>query len=357
MNKEQIGYIQQRINYEFKNQALLHQAFTRRSYAEEHEECEDNEVLEFIGDKVLDLVVVKVLAEKYGDYAHEYEGYHWQEPDDYVSEYDEGKLSEMKAQLVQKKTLARRIELLGFEEFLRMGKGDKARHVERQDSVKEDLFEAILGAVALDSGWDLSILESVVNNMLDSQAELESDDAENYIGKVQNWSLDSRGELPLYCVRNTGRVYVYPELNLIGPGIKHGSYPEYECELTLPGLSDIFIERATSEAEARMNAAHKAYRFLEKHNLLRTIQDEIDNPNFNDSIGQLEILARRGYFSIPKYSFKETNDKNGNPVWSCKCTIKEIDFIGNGRSSSKKDAKKQAAFDMLQLVLDEEDND
>ena len=87
---------------------------------------------------------------------------------------------------------------------------------------------------------------------------------------------------------------------------------------------------------------------------LFSIRDEIENPSFNDSIGQLEILARRGYFSIPQYDFKETHDEGGNPIWDCKCFIKEKDTVTNGRSSSKKDAKKQAAYDMLTFVLEEE---
>lgn len=53
-------------------------------------------------------------------------------------------------------------------------------------------------------------------------------------------------------------------------------------------------------------------------------------------------------------NFKETHDEDGNPVWNCKCSIKEKDTVTNGRSSSKKDAKKQAAYDMLTFVLEEE---
>lgn len=53
-----------------------------------------------------------------------------------------------------------------------------------------------------------------------------------------------------------------------------------------------------------------AYEYLKDKNMLFSIRDEIDDPNYNDSIGQLEILARRGYFSIPQYDFKETHDED-----------------------------------------------
>ena len=100
-----------------------------------------------------------------------------------------------------------------------------------------------------------------------------------------------------------------------------------------------------------MDASRLAYEYLEEQDMLFSIRDEIENPNYNDSIGQLEILARRGYFTIPKYDFRESYDEDGNPIWDCKCTIKEEKKMTYGRSTSKKDAKKQAAFDMLKFVL------
>ena len=74
MNNETLNFIQGQIGYVFKNSDLLQQAFVRRSYSRENG-GEDNEVLEFIGDKALDLIVVKLLAEKYGSYAADYDGY------------------------------------------------------------------------------------------------------------------------------------------------------------------------------------------------------------------------------------------------------------------------------------------
>ena len=65
MEEKDLIFIQDQIGYDFKNTDLLQQAFIRRSYAKEYG-GEDNEVLEFIGDKVLDIIVVKLLTEKYG---------------------------------------------------------------------------------------------------------------------------------------------------------------------------------------------------------------------------------------------------------------------------------------------------
>lgn len=68
---------------------------------------------------------------------------------------------------------------------------------------------------------------------------------------------------------------------------------------------------------------------------------------------QLEILARRDYFSLPEYVFSNEYDDNGNPVWKCECHIKEADVYYWATRSKKKDAKKQAAFAMLKYVLNE----
>jgi hypothetical protein len=72
----------------------------------------------------------------------------------------------------------------------------------------------------------------------------------------------------------------------------------------------------------------------------------------NDAINQLEILARRGYFSIPQYKFTEKHDNDGNPIWICNCHITEQPKQFSARSSSKKEAKKSAAYKMLRFVLE-----
>ena len=83
-----------------------------------------------------------------------------------------------------------------------------------------------------------------------------------------------------------------------------------------------------------------------------TIRDEIDEPSIEMAINQLEILARRGYFSIPRYDYTESHDEDGNPIWHVECHIDEIDVAFDSESSSKKQAKKEVAFEMLQYVLD-----
>ena len=74
--------------------------------------------------------------------------------------------ADLKKEIVSNKTLAKRIDKLGFAKYFFLGDSDKDNHVERQEKVKADLFEAILGAVAIDTNWNPDILENVVANLL-----------------------------------------------------------------------------------------------------------------------------------------------------------------------------------------------
>ena len=71
MENNDLIFIQDQIGYKFKNVNLLIQAFTRRSYVME-KGGEDNEVLEFIGDRALEIAVVKILIEKYSNFDNEH---------------------------------------------------------------------------------------------------------------------------------------------------------------------------------------------------------------------------------------------------------------------------------------------
>ena len=357
MDEKEIKFIQDQIGYTFKHQELLVQAFTRRSYSME-KGGQDNEVLEFIGDKALDFVVVKQLSEEFGHYSKKYQNWEkWgktEETGTFISDLDEGELTEIKKQLVQKNTLADAIDNLGIAYYLIMGKGDVEKNIQDSLSVKEDLFEAILGAIALDSNWDIEALQDSMNVML-NPGELMFDEDVNYVAEIQAWSSANSGNIPLHCFYPTSMqgAWYMPRHHMCIYG-KAEQDTHFACEVQIPGIDYHFVGYGRSKNLARMDASRLAYEYLKDEDMLFSIRDEIDDPNYNDSIGQLEILARRGYFSIPQYDFKETHDEDGNPVWNCKCSIKEKDTVTNGRSSSKKDAKKQAAYDMLTFVLEEE---
>ncbi len=357
METKDFTFIQDQIGYEFKNLDLLQQAFVRRSYAKENG-GEDNEVLEFIGDKVLDFIVVMVLTEKYGYFMSECDDFDQNtEYNEFCSEYYEYDLTEMKKNLVGKKMLAYKIDLLGLSEYLIMGKCDRNNHIQEEASVKEDLFEAILGAVALDSKWDITELRGVVDVMLDIDSELCEEIEQNYVKLIQDWVCKKNKTIPLYHFQKASyqSTWYFPfkgisqSFNVLGDD--RTKKIQFHCILKIDNDLPLFRGFGSSKSEARKAVCEVAWDFLEKHNLQNLIQNEIENPNKFEAINQLEILARRGYFSIPTYSFTQKYDKNGNPVWECECHIVEEKKWFIAQSSAKKEAKKLSAFKMLKYLL------
>lgn len=354
MKQNDLIFIQSQIGYEFKNLDLLQQAFIRRSYSEENG-GENNEVLEFVGDKVLDLFVVKFLIEKHGYLLSEQNEVEF---DEFACEKTEAQLTEIKKLLVQKKTLANRIDDLGLADYLLMGKGDILQNVNEENSVKEDLFEAILGAIAIDSNWDMDTLENAVGIMLAPESILADEETEDYVSIIQEWSYIKTNGIPLYHFKECGyQSSWYDGFQGINQNIEitdelmHKT--KHHCLLKLSDDLPIFRGFGQSQNEARKNVCKLAYDYLLKNGLWLSIRDEIDNPNKDAAINQLEILSRRGYFSIPTYDFQQTYDKDGNPVWESVCNIEEKTKSFSAKSSSKKDAKKSAAYEMLQYVLND----
>lgn len=367
-----INDIQDIIGYTFKNQELLEQAFTRRSYSMENG-GEHNEVLEFIGDKALDVAIVKILSEEFGYFnkSEQRRSNYYYSPKVYdgtfSSDKDEGELTEIKKRIVKKTTLSDAIDNLGLQHYLIMGRGDRKKHVERSNSTKEDLFEAIIGAIALDSRWDINMIQKTVENMIEIDDIIGSDE-DSYIEEIQNWSLKHYDVLPDYSVCN----YLPSEMNIGTPDwakpntmwslinqFKRGvfdSNTKYASLLILEDVPCCFIGYGNSKNQAKEEASRLAYEYLDEHDLLWTIQDEIENPCKRMSVNQLETLARRGYFSLPTYNFYEDHDEDGNPVWKCECHIDEENIFCWSTASSKKDAKKDAAWGMLKHVLDMEEN-
>ena len=352
--------VQAQIGYQFHNLDLLDQAFTRRSYSEENG-GENNEVLEFIGDKALDFAVIKLLIAKYGKMkngdpvdgttfnAWEKEIRRQKDADicdganEFSCDRSEGELTRLKSRMVEKKNLARRMVEMGFAEYLIMGNSDIKNNVINEMSVKEDLFEAIVGAVTLDSGWDFSVIQSVVEAMLLPEDFIENDSDDNYVRMIYDWEMETNHVVPWFWFKEqsyeSSWYLPFKGISQHFPVLGYDySRLKFHCELKLLDSLPIFRGFGVSKSEARMNVCKLAYEYLKENGYIQsmTMRDEIDKPAKESAINQLEILARRGYFSIPVYDFKEIHDNNGNPIWKCRCIIKEYNRIFVSKSSSKK---------------------
>ena len=250
----------------------------------------------------------------------------------YVSLKTEGQLTKIKKKLVCKKMLAHRIDILGFADYLLMGKGDIGLNAQNLESVKEDLFEAIIGAVAIDSNWDVEYLEEVVDVMLDIEHYLENgfDDSKNYVDLIQEWCQKKYKLLPYY------------EFNEVDDG--------FECNLFIADDYDEFVGYGVSKREARMEAAREAYETLEEDDELILPIDEVGYPEFHRAINQLQELYQKGYIAEPEYIFTESYDDDGNPEWLCECFVLGYGSW-EGTFSSKKFGKKSLAYSMLCQIL------
>lgn len=119
----------------FSDKNLLDTAFTHTSYANEHRllNISHNERLEFLGDAVLQLLISQYLFKKYP-----------QKP--------EGDLSKMRSVIVREESLAGFSRQCGFDDYIRLGKGEEKSGGRDRDTILGDLFEAFLGALLLDKG-------------------------------------------------------------------------------------------------------------------------------------------------------------------------------------------------------------
>ncbi len=356
---EDMPIVEAKIGYEFKEKSLLGQAFVRKSFGVEHD-VPHNEILEFVGDKVLDIAVIRLLINehcsmtvdwKYQEQLKYQPVRKFNEPNVLHANKDEGELTEIKKALVQRKNLARRIDELDLVKYIILNQSDIDNSVAEKDSVKEDLFEAILGAVALDCNWDMEVLTRVVDQML--QPDLSETDV-NYVSNLQEWSQKKYGVLPLYTVKtyNTSYWHMSGYIYDSNRNFKMSTNPGYIAYLKIEGIPEIVLGFGSTQSEARQDAARYALKVLEDRDLLFSMKDEIEDPSRDMAINQLEILSRRGYFVLPEYSFEETYDGDGNPVWSCTVSIPETSVEFSAECSSKKDSKKDAAYKLLVHLLD-----
>ena len=167
---EQLAGIEQAIGYAFRDRTLLRQAFTRRSYTEEYKaknkrpapvEC--NEVPETLGDSVLSAALLTILFRRHGKVTER----------GYEADFDEGVFTEIKKNLCDKTALSRIIDGLKTEDgtpfaaLQTVSDGDRTSGNYNAPSPKEDLFESIVGAVALDCGMDFSVIVPLVERLDD----------------------------------------------------------------------------------------------------------------------------------------------------------------------------------------------
>ena len=217
---DKIKDLEKIIKYSFKNSSLLQTSLTHKSY----DNNINNEKLEFLGDRVLGLVISQKLLEKF-------------------PEEKEGIIDKKFANLVNKKTCSLIAKKLNLKKYLYLGPSH--RNLERSaDKITSDSLEAIVGAIYLDGGlklaekfilnfWNFYLDKSVIT-LIDSKTQL------------QEYSLKKFKELPKYTFHKK-------------TGLQHN--PLFKTEVQIPNSKKI-SGSGSSKKNAQQNAASKLLKIL-----------------------------------------------------------------------------------------------
>lgn len=133
-----VSLLQQQLGIQFSNVDLLKESLTHRSYINENPSWSlpHNERLEFLGDAVLELIVTDYLFSKY-------------------PQYEEGRLTSIRAALVNYVALSKVAKTLGIEEYLLLSKGEARDTGKAREVILANSVEALLGSIYLDKGYEV----------------------------------------------------------------------------------------------------------------------------------------------------------------------------------------------------------
>ena len=154
--REALTELSDHLGIEFQDIVLLHEALTHTSYANESKSkgVVHNERLEFLGDAVLELATSTYLFERF-------------------PKRPEGELTKARASIVREATLSRRAAELRLGEYLLLGHGEASMGGGHRPSMLADAFEAVIGAIYLDRGWQTAY-EYVLKQLHDELLTIDS---------------------------------------------------------------------------------------------------------------------------------------------------------------------------------------
>lgn len=206
-----LEFAKDKLGLEFNDINLLVTALTHRSYVNEHKKTtpEHNERLEFLGDAVLELVSSDFLYKNYDE--------------------PEGIMTAVRAALVRTESICEAGKELGYAPLVRMSKGEKMGSERAHDVILADCFEAVIGAIYLDQGYEAARKFIEKHILVKIDAVLEEGlwrDPKSY---VQELAQKIDGETPVYkTLKEEGpdhdkkfTVGIYVGKSLKGTGVGH----------------------------------------------------------------------------------------------------------------------------------------
>ena len=131
--------LEEQLGYTFSDRAVLVNALTHTSFANEHfrkdSHLKSNERIEFVGDAVLGLVVAEYIYQNY-------------------PAMPEGRMSKLRASVVCEASLAKLAIMLNLDQHIKLGAGEEQSGGRKKASLLADLFESVFGAIFIDGGFD-----------------------------------------------------------------------------------------------------------------------------------------------------------------------------------------------------------
>lgn len=215
MNQTQVeeyqNFAREKLGFEFQDIDLLITALTHRSYVNEHKTTvkDHNERLEFLGDAVLELVSSDFLYRNYNE--------------------PEGIMTAWRSALVRTESIGAAGEELGYEPLVRLSKGEKHGSSRAHAVILADCFEAVIGAIYLDQGYDTA-RDFIAKHILVKIDKILADgswrDPKSYL---QELAQHADGSTPVYKVLDeegpdhdkTFTIGVYVGKQLKGTGVGH----------------------------------------------------------------------------------------------------------------------------------------
>ena len=237
MDEERLASLkemEERLGHRFNEMMWLDQALTHKSYIHQTNTSQSvsNEVLEFLGDAVLNLAVGHLLIRKF-------------------PEAQEGNLSRKRSHLVKQSTLASLSKELQLEGYLLLGKGELQNGGMNKSSILANAYEALIGAIYMDSGFPQAL--EIVSHHFESylQPETNFPPFDDYKSLLQEYSQGILGMSPQYrVVKESGPDHDkrFEASVVIGgevKGIGHGkSKKEAEQEAAKEALEGLQIEQS-----------------------------------------------------------------------------------------------------------------
>ena len=211
--KKNYHSLEKKINIKFKNTNLLIQSLTHKS----HNSLKNNEKIEFLGDRVLGLVIAKKLLEIY--------------PDE-----KEGILDKKFASLVNKRTCLEIAKNINLEKYI-LTFNPNNKKIKIEDKIISDSCEALIGALYLDKG--LNITEKIILDLW-----------KNHIKKSVVTQIDAKTKLQELALKNFKKLPIYKLISNTGPRHK----PLFKVGVKLPNTK-YFVALGKSKKDAEQNAA------------------------------------------------------------------------------------------------------